>query len=145
MTMNPGIRKELAISYDEALARVPEVRKTEGFGVLTEMDVAATLKKKLDVDFRRYKILGACNPALAHEALGVMLEIGVMLRAMSSCTSAMAAVRRWSRSIHPRRWPRRIRGSSRSRPSPAAARPRDRPALNTTKSTNRNDPSRLAE
>ncbi len=77
--MMPGIRKELAISYDEALARVPEALKTEGFGVLTEIDVAATLKKKLDVDFRRYKILGACNPALAHKALGIMLEVGVML------------------------------------------------------------------
>ena len=79
MTMTPGIRKELAISYDEALVRVPEALKTEGFGVLTEIDVAATLKKKLDVDFRRYKILGACNPALAHQALGVVLEVGVML------------------------------------------------------------------
>jgi len=77
--MTPGIRRELAISYDEALARLPDALKTEGFGVLTEIDVAATLKKKLDVDFRRYKILGACNPALAHKALGIMLEIGVML------------------------------------------------------------------
>lgn len=77
--MTTGIRRELAITYDEALARVPEALKTEGFGVLTEIDIAATLKKKLDVDFRRYKILGACNPTLAHKALGVMLEIGVML------------------------------------------------------------------
>lgn len=77
--MTPGIRKELAISYDDALARVPEALKTEGFGVLTEIDIAATLKKKLDVDFRRYKIFGACNPTLAHKALGVMLEVGVML------------------------------------------------------------------
>ena len=79
MDVTPGIRRELAISYDEALARVPEALTTEGFGVLTEIDVAATLKKKLDVDFRRYEILGACNPALAHKALGVMLEVGVML------------------------------------------------------------------
>ena len=77
--MTPGIRRELAISYDEALAKVPEALKTEGFGVLTEIDVAATLKAKLDVDFRRYKILGACNPKLAHQALGTNLEIGVML------------------------------------------------------------------
>ena len=77
--MTPGIRKELAISYDEALARLPAALKTEGFGVLTEIDVAATMKQKLDVEFRRYKILGACNPALAHKALGIMLEIGVML------------------------------------------------------------------
>ncbi|CAN5557694.1 DUF302 domain-containing protein [soil metagenome] len=77
--MTPGIRKDLSISYDEALASIPEALKTEGFGVLTEIDVAATLKAKLGVDFRRYKILGACNPTLAHDALGTMLEIGVML------------------------------------------------------------------
>ncbi len=77
--MTPGIRKDLSISFDEALARLPEALKTEGFGVLTEIDIAATLKAKLGVEFRRYKILGACNPTLAHEALGAMLEIGVML------------------------------------------------------------------
>ena len=77
--MTTGIRRELAIGYDEALVRLPEALKTEGFGVLTEIDIAATLKKKLDVDFRRYKIVGACNPALAHKALGIMLEVGVML------------------------------------------------------------------
>jgi uncharacterized protein (DUF302 family) len=79
MDMTPGIRKELEISYDEALARVPEALETEGFGVLTEIDIAATLEKKLHVDFRRYKILGACNPTLAHKALGISLEVGVML------------------------------------------------------------------
>lgn len=77
--MTPAIRRELAISYDQALVRVPEVLQTEGFGVLTEIDVAATLAKKLGVEFRRYKILGACNPTLAHQALRVMLEVGVML------------------------------------------------------------------
>jgi uncharacterized protein (DUF302 family) len=77
--MTPGIRKDLSISFDEALARIPEALKSEGFGVLTEIDVAATLKAKLGVEFQRYKILGACNPTLAHEALGAMLEIGVML------------------------------------------------------------------
>lgn len=77
--MTTGIRRELATTYDEALSRLPEALESEGFGVLTEIDIAATLKKKLDVDFRRYKILGACNPVLAHKALGVMLEIGVML------------------------------------------------------------------
>jgi uncharacterized protein (DUF302 family) len=77
--MTTGIRRELAITYDEALARLPEALEIEGFGVLTEIDIAATLEKKLDVDFRRYKILGACNPTLAHKALEVMLEIGVML------------------------------------------------------------------
>ena len=68
-----------AVSYDKALDRGSRGLKTEGFGVLTEIDVAAPLKKKLDVDFWRYKIPGACNPALAHQALGVMLEVGVML------------------------------------------------------------------
>jgi len=77
--MNFGMRKQLAITYDEALARVPEALKAEGFGVLTEIDVAATLKAKLGVDFRRYKILGACNPPMAHKALSTVLEIGLML------------------------------------------------------------------
>ena len=74
-----GIRKTLRATYDEALAQVPEALKTEGFGVLTEIDVQSTLKQKLGVDFRRYKILGACNPPLAHEALQAELEIGLML------------------------------------------------------------------
>ena len=74
-----GMRKELKSTYDEALVRVPEALKTEGFGVLTEIDVAATLKQKIGVDFRRYKILGACNPPLAHQALTAELEIGLML------------------------------------------------------------------
>lgn len=73
------MKKELSVGYDEALARVPEALKSEGFGVLTEIDVKQTLKNKLNVDFRRYKILGACNPPLAHEALSTMLEVGVML------------------------------------------------------------------
>ena len=74
-----GIRKELRATYDEAIARVPEALKSEGFGVLTEIDVQSTLKAKLGVDFRRYKILGACNPPLAHQALQAELEIGLML------------------------------------------------------------------
>ena len=77
--MVPGIKRVLDIGYDEALVRVPEALKAEGFGVLTEIDVKETLKKKLDVDFRRYKILGACNPPLAHRALGEELEVGIML------------------------------------------------------------------
>lgn len=79
MTMMLGIRRELPIGFDQALAKLPDVLRAEGFGVLTEIDVSATLKAKLGVDFRRYRILGACNPALAHRALGVALEIGVML------------------------------------------------------------------
>jgi uncharacterized protein (DUF302 family) len=74
-----GMTKTLDIGFDEALTRVPEALKTEGFGVLTEVDVAATLKKKLDIDFRRYRILGACNPPLAHKALSASLEVGLML------------------------------------------------------------------
>ena len=73
------MKKELQVGYDEALARVPEALKSEGFGILTEIDVAQTLKAKINVDFRRYKILGACNPPLAHAALTTMLEGGVML------------------------------------------------------------------
>jgi uncharacterized protein (DUF302 family) len=72
-------KKVLASTYDEALVRVPEALQGEGFGVLTEIDVQQTLKKKLGVDFRRYKILGACNPPLAHEALSTTLDVGVML------------------------------------------------------------------
>ncbi|HUB06110.1 MAG TPA: DUF302 domain-containing protein [Myxococcales bacterium] len=74
-----GIRRELRATFDEALARLPEALKAEGFGMLTEIDVQGTLKQKLGVDFRRYRILGACNPALAHRALQAELEIGVAM------------------------------------------------------------------
>jgi uncharacterized protein (DUF302 family) len=74
-----GMTRKLDFGFDEALARIPDALKTEGFGVLTEVDVAATLKKKIDVEFRRYKILGACNPPLAHKALTASLEVGLML------------------------------------------------------------------
>jgi uncharacterized protein (DUF302 family) len=74
-----GIGKTLDLAFDEALARVPEALKAEGFGVLTEIDVQATLKKKLDVDFRRYRILGACNPPFAHRALQRSLDVGLLL------------------------------------------------------------------
>jgi uncharacterized protein (DUF302 family) len=74
-----GIQKTLDLGFDEALVKVPEALKTEGFGVLTEIDVQATLKKKLDVDFRRYRILGACNPPFAHRALQHSLDVGMLL------------------------------------------------------------------
>ncbi|MCH8010701.1 MAG: DUF302 domain-containing protein [Candidatus Marinimicrobia bacterium] len=71
--------KTLASSFDEAVSKVIEELKIEGFGILTEIDVKETLKKKLDVDFRKYKILGACNPTFAYQALQVEDKIGTML------------------------------------------------------------------
>lgn len=65
--------------FDEVVEEVTEALKTEGFGVLTEIDVKQTLKKKLDIDFPRYKILGACNPNFAHQALQIENKIGTML------------------------------------------------------------------
>jgi len=66
-------------TFDTAISNVTEELKKEGFGILTEIDVKETLKKKLDVDFRKYKILGACNPHFAYEALQYEDEIGTML------------------------------------------------------------------
>jgi len=71
--------KEIDLSFEDAITRVTEELKKEGFGVLTEIDVKATLKKKLDADFRNYRILGACNPPLAHQALQAEPHIGLML------------------------------------------------------------------
>ncbi len=74
-----GIRKTVDARYDDVLARIPGLLQAEGFGVLTRIDVKQTLKEKIGVDFRRYQILGACNPKLAHQALSAQLGIGVML------------------------------------------------------------------
>lgn len=71
--------KKLNMTFDRAIGYVTEKLKEEGFGVLTEMDVTATLKKKLDVDFRNYRILGTCNPPLAYQALQKETKIGAML------------------------------------------------------------------
>jgi uncharacterized protein (DUF302 family) len=77
--MGFGISRTLDLGFDAVLARIPDALKAEGFGVLTEIDVKETLRKKLDVDFRRYRILGACNPAFAHRALAHSLELGMLL------------------------------------------------------------------
>jgi len=77
MTYNNS--KTVNCSYEEAIEKVTEELKKEGFGILTEIDVKETLKKKLDVDFRKYKILGACNPPLAYKALQAEENIGLML------------------------------------------------------------------
>ena len=75
-----GYTKNLGkVEFDSAIEKVTGELKNEGFGVLTEIDVKATLKKKLDVDFRQYKILGACNPPLAHQALESEPLIGLLL------------------------------------------------------------------
>ena len=71
--------KILEVSFDEAVTRVTEELKKEGFGILTEIDVKETLKKKLDVDFKKYRILGACNPPFAYQALQLESKIGTML------------------------------------------------------------------
>jgi len=66
-------------NFDEAIDKVTDELKKEGFGVLTEIDVKATFKKKLDIDFRKYRILGACNPNFAHQAISAESKIGTML------------------------------------------------------------------
>jgi len=79
VTTGLGISARVRQPYADALARTVDALKVEGFGVLTEIDVRATLKAKLDVDFRPYMILGACNPPLAHKALSANLDIGLLL------------------------------------------------------------------
>jgi uncharacterized protein (DUF302 family) len=74
-----GLRIDLSMPYEEALERATAALKEEGFGVLTTIDVRQTLKQKLDRDFRKYVILGACNPPLADRALHAELEIGLLL------------------------------------------------------------------
>jgi uncharacterized protein (DUF302 family) len=77
--MSYYFNKTLHLSFDDAIARVTEALKQQGFGVLTDIDVKATMKKKLGVDFRNYRILGACNPPFARQALELEDKIGTML------------------------------------------------------------------
>ena len=77
--MQYGISITTPKPYAEALAAMKDALKAQGFGVLTEIDVKATLKEKLGVEFRRYDIIGACNPPLAHKALSTELDIGLLL------------------------------------------------------------------
>jgi uncharacterized protein (DUF302 family) len=77
--MSYHFSKTLGIPFSDAVARTTEALKREGFGVLTDIDVQSTLKQKIGVDFRKYRILGACNPGLAHKALLAEDKIGTML------------------------------------------------------------------
>lgn len=74
-----GFGKKVEMGFDAAIARVTEALQKEGFGILTEIDVAATLKKKLNADIPAYRILGACNPPLAHKAIEMEPDIGLLL------------------------------------------------------------------
>ncbi|ACG75247.1 protein of unknown function DUF302 [Anaeromyxobacter sp. K] len=74
-----GMKKPSSWTYEQALEKLPELLKAEGFGILTQIDVKETLKAKLGLDFRKYRILGACNPTLAHQALSAVVDLGVML------------------------------------------------------------------
>lgn len=78
-TVRYALKRTVKLSWQEADRRVRAALQDEGFGILTEIDVQATLKKKLNVDFRRYEILGACNPPLAHRALEAEPDVGLLL------------------------------------------------------------------
>jgi len=79
MSQAYAIRTTVKGSYEETIPRVTDALKQEGFGILTQIDVKETLKKKLNIDFAKYVILGACNPPLAHKALSSETEIGLLL------------------------------------------------------------------
>jgi uncharacterized protein (DUF302 family) len=90
--------KTLDVSFDDAITHVTSALKDAGFGIITDIDVADTLRKKIGVDFRPYRILGACNPSLAHKALlsedkvGTMLPCNVIVQAVGSGRTEVAAV-----------------------------------------------------
>lgn len=77
--MSYSFKATLSTSFDDAMAKTADALKTEGFGVLTEIDMQAKLKEKVGVDFKKYKILGACNPSFAYKALQAEDMIGIML------------------------------------------------------------------
>lgn len=79
MKTEVGLRTTLKTSFDEAIERTTAALKAEGFGILTRIDVRSTFKEKINVDFRRYVILGACNPPLAHRALSANPDAGLLL------------------------------------------------------------------
>ncbi len=74
-----NLRKATQATYEDVLARIPDLLKAEGFGVLTQIDVKETMKQNIGADFLKYKILGACNPNLAHQVLSTDLNVGVLL------------------------------------------------------------------
>ncbi|MGB5699240.1 DUF302 domain-containing protein [Muriicola sp.] len=90
--------KELKMGFEEVIIKVTKALKEEGFGILTEIDIKDTLRKKLDIDFRNYKILGACNPPFAHKALlaedkiGTMLPCNVIVQQIDANTVEVAAI-----------------------------------------------------
>jgi len=77
--MEYGFSKTVDLTFEQAIERITGELKKEGFGILTEIDVKDTLKKKLDVEFKKYKILGACNPPFAHKALELEENVGLLL------------------------------------------------------------------
>lgn len=77
--MNYGYKKKVNIDFDKVDTKVRETLMEQGFGILTEIDVKQAFKEKLDIDFQRYLILGACNPRLAHEALTAEMEVGMLM------------------------------------------------------------------
>jgi uncharacterized protein (DUF302 family) len=98
MIMKYYFEKTTSYTFEEAVTKVTEELRKEGFGVLSDIDIHEKLKEKLDVDFRKYKILGACNPAYAYKALqtedkiGVMLPCNVIIQEKSDGTIEVAAV-----------------------------------------------------
>jgi uncharacterized protein (DUF302 family) len=77
--LNYYFAKTLSAGFDDAVRLTTEALKREGFGIITDIDIRDTLKKKINIDFRPYRILGACNPSLAHEALQIEDKVGTML------------------------------------------------------------------